>query len=102
MSFRQVPDILFPRTFQLNLTPTHLISYGVRVRKKKKHIFITKDMEKLNWVAGKCTEFIEMIGERRKKSVIYMLEKLHCTRKAQSSCGGCSRRVHKIVNLPVK
>ena len=27
--------------------------------------------------------------------VVVMLEK-HCTRTAQSSCGGCSRRVHKI------
>ena len=26
----------------------------------------------------------------------------HCTRTVQSSCGGCSRRVHKIVNLAVQ
>ena len=32
---------------------------------------------------------------------IYTLEK-HCTRKAQSSCGGCNRRVHRIVYLAVK
>ena len=30
-----------------------------------------------------------------------MLEN-HCTRTAQSLCGGCSLRVHKIVNLAVK
>ena len=30
-----------------------------------------------------------------------MLEN-HCTQTVQSSCGGCSRRVHKIVYLAVK
>ena len=41
---------------------------------------------------------VELIGHTQ---FIMTLEN-HCTRTAQSSCGGCSRRVHKIMYLTVK
>ena len=74
-------DILLPRTFQLNLHDSRLFNFLWSNAKKKNIITACNDMDKLNWVAAKCTEFIGMIGER--KSVIYMLEN-HCTRKVQS------------------
>ena len=69
---------------------------NIKVLKKNiyTHTYIASKLEPTN-SDNDVMFYLQLLSK-----IVTTLENL-CTRKVQSSCGGCSRRVHKIVYLAV-